>query len=50
MGKKYDINRTNELTDWIGRHKADDEVDELEGLKRENLRLKRQLKEEDMVV
>ena len=30
--------------------KADDEVDELERLRRENLRLKRQLEEKDMVV
>ena len=30
--------------------KPDDEVDELERLRRENLRLKRQLEEKDMVV
>ena len=30
--------------------KTDDEVDELERLRRENLRLKRQLEEKDMVV
>ena len=38
------------LTDRRGRHKTDDEVDELERLRRENLRLKRQLEEKDMVV
>lgn len=32
------------------RDKTDAEVDELERLKRENLRLKRQLEEKDMVV
>lgn len=36
--------------DRRGRHKTDDEVDELERLRRENLRLKRQLEEKDMVV
>lgn len=36
--------------DCKGRHKTDDEVDELERLRRENLRLKRQLEEKDMVV
>ena len=38
------------LTDRRGKHKTDDEVDELERLRRENLRLKRQLEERDMVV
>ena len=38
------------LSDKRGHHKADDEVDELERLRRENLRLKRQLEEKDMVV
>ena len=32
-----------------GHHKTDDEVDELERLRRENLRLKSQLKEKDML-
>ena len=39
--------------DWQisgGHHKTDDEVDELEQLRRENLRLKRQLEEKDRVV
>jgi hypothetical protein len=38
------------LCDRRGHHKTDDEVDELERLRRENLRLKRQLEEKDMVV
>ena len=48
--KKYDANGEDGLTDKQGHHKTDDEVDELERLRRENLRLKRQLEEQDMVV
>ena len=48
--KKYDATGEEGLTDKRGRHKTDDEVDELERLRRENLRLKRQLEEKDMVV
>ena len=48
--KKYDANGEDGLTDQRGHHKTDDEVDELERLRRENLRLKRQLEEKDMVV
>ena len=48
--KKYDANGADGLTDRRRRHKTDDEVDELERLRRENLRLKRQLEEKDMVV
>lgn len=48
--KKYGANGEEGLVDKRGRHKTDDEVDELERLRRENLRLKRQLKEKDMVV
>ena len=48
--KKYDADGESGLTDKRGHHKADDEVDELERLRRENLRLKRQLEEKDMVV
>lgn len=48
--KKYDVNGEEGLTDKRGHHKTDDEVDELERLRRENLRLKRQLEEKDMVV
>ena len=47
--KKYDANGEDGLTDKRGRHKTDDEVDELERLRRENMRLKRQLKEKDML-
>lgn len=48
--KKYDADGEDGLADKRGHHKTDDEVDELERLKRENLRLKRQLEEKDMVV
>lgn len=37
-------------TDKRGCRKTDEEVDELERIRRENLRLKRQLEEKDMVV
>lgn len=48
--KKYDVNGEDGLTDRRGHHKTDDEADELERLRRENLRLKRQLEEKDMAV
>lgn len=48
--KKYNANGEKGLSDRRGHHKTDDEVDELEHLRRENLRLKRQLEEKDMVV
>lgn len=48
--KKYDVNGEEGLSDKRGGHKTDDEVDELERLRREILRLKRQLEEKDMVV
>ena len=47
--KKYDANGEEALTDKRGCHKTDDEVDELERLRRENARLKRQLQEKDML-
>jgi len=47
--RKYDTNGVDALSDKRGHHKTDDEVDELERLKRENARLKRQLKEKDML-
>ena len=47
--KKYDANGEPALTDKRGHHKIDDEVDELERLRRENKRLKRQLEEKDML-
>ncbi|MGL5820743.1 MAG: transposase, partial [Sarcina sp.] len=46
--KKYDSKGDSALIDKRGHHKKDDEVDELERLRRENMRLKRQLKESDM--
>ena len=48
--KKYDTAGEDGLFDKRGHCKTDDEVDELERLRRENLRLKRQLEEKDMVV
>ena len=48
--KKYNADREEGLSDKRGRRKPDEEVDELERLRRENLRLKRQLEEKDMVV
>lgn len=47
--KKYDTNGEEALSDKRGHHKTDDEVDELERLRRENIRLKRQLAEKDML-
>lgn len=48
--RKYDATGEEGLSDKRGRHKTDAEVDELERLRRENKRLKRQLKENDMLV
>lgn len=48
--KKYDVAGENGLLDKRGHHKADNEVDELERLRRENLRLKRQLEEKNRTV
>ena len=48
--RKFDANGENALIDKRGHHKTDDEVDELERLRRENMRLKRQLQERDMTV
>ena len=47
--KKYDSNGEDGLKDRRGQHKTDNEVDELERLRRENARLKRQLLEKDML-
>ena len=49
MGKKYDADGEEGLADKRGIHKSDDEIDEIERLKRENVRLKRQLEEKDML-
>ena len=48
--KKYLTEGEEGLVDKRGHHKTDDEVDELERLRRENLRLKRQLEEQNMMV
>lgn len=48
--RKYDANGEESLLDKRGHHKKDDEVDEVERLRRENKRLKRQLEEKDMMV
>ena len=48
--RKHDKNGKEGLTDRRGHHKADSEVDELERIRRENKRLKRQLEEKDMLV
>lgn len=48
--QKYLCKGVESLTDNRGRHKTDDEVDELERLRRENTRLKRKLEERDMTV
>lgn len=47
--KKYRKNGEDGLEDRCGHHKTDDEVDELERLRRENKRLKKQLEERDML-
>ena len=48
--RKYDADGEDALIDKRGHHKNDDEVDELERLRRENKRLKRQLEEKDMLM
>ena len=48
--KKYETDGEVALIDNRGHHKTDEEIDELEKLRRENIRLKRQLEEKDMVV
>lgn len=47
--KKYREKGEEGLEDRRGHHKSDDEVDELERLRRENKRLKKQLEERDML-
>ena len=47
--KKYREDGEEGLEDKRGHHKSDDEVDELERLRRENKRLKKQLEERDML-
>lgn len=48
--RKFDTNGEDSLKDRRGCNKTDDELDELERLRRENARLKRKLEENDMVV
>lgn len=48
--RKYLVDGESGLSDRRGHHKTDDEVDELEKLRRENQRLKRQLQEQSMVI
>ena len=48
--KKYLSDGEEGLSDKRGCHKSDEEVDELERLRRENIRLKRQLEERNMMV
>lgn len=48
--KKYEALGADGLTDKRGYRKTNEEVDELESLRRENLRLTRRLEEKDMVV
>ena len=48
--RKYLSDGEQGLEDRRGQHKTDEEVDELERLRRENLRLKQQLKEQSMAV
>ena len=47
--QKYEKQGESGLTDKRGQHKSDEEVDELERLRRENKRLKRQLEESNML-
>ena len=47
--KKFKANPATGLQDRRGHHKSDDEVGELERLRRENNRLKQQLKEKEML-
>lgn len=48
--KKYDDIGEEGLIDRRGYHKKDEELDELEKLRRENIRLKKKLEERDMVI
>ncbi len=48
--RKYDTYGEEGLTDKRGRPKKDDEIDEMERMRRENQRLKRKLEEKDMTI
>ena len=47
--KKYDEKGDDGLIDKRGRHKTDDELSELELLRRENARLKKKLEEQERI-
>ena len=47
--RKYDEKGDNGLIDKRGHHKSDDELSELELLRRENIRLKRKLEEQEKI-
>ena len=48
--RKYVVDGETGLIDRRGYHKTDEEVDEMERLRRENRRLKRQLEEQERLV
>ena len=48
--RKYVADGKTGLIDQRGHHKTDEEVDEMERLRRENQRLKRQLEEQERLV
>ena len=48
--RKYVADGETGLIDRRGHHKTDEEVDEMERLRRENQRLKRQLEEQERLV
>jgi transposase-like protein len=47
--KKHDENGNDGLIDKRGHHKSDDELSELELLRRENIRLKKKLEEQERI-
>ena len=47
--KKYDETGEDGLIDKRGHHKSDDELSELELLRRENIRLKKKLEEQERI-
>ena len=47
--RKYDEKGDDGLSDKRGRHKSDDELSELELLRRENIRLKKKLEEQERI-
>ena len=47
--RKYNEKGNDGLTDKRGHHKSDEELSELELLRRENIRLKKKLKEQERI-